>query len=57
MNFLINDLDCKGFFQPEEKKDSMIDNIYSIYNKMDLSKKELRMLWGIHKKLINLPKL
>ena len=56
LNFLINDLDSSGFFRPEEKKASMIDNIYSIYNKIGLSKKELRMLWGIHKKLKNQPK-
>ncbi len=56
MNFLINDLNSKDFFRPEEKKESMIDNIYSIYNKIDLSKKELRMLWGMHKKLKNQPK-
>ena len=57
MNVLIKDLDSKRFFKPEEKKESMIDNIYSIYNKMHLTKKELRMLWGMHKKLKNLPKL
>ena len=57
MNALINNLDFEGFFKPLEKKDSMIDNIYSIYNKMHLTKKELRMLWGMHKKLKNLPKL
>ena len=56
MNLLINDLDSSGFFNPEEKKASMIDNIYSIYNKFGLSKKELRMLWGMHKKLKNQPK-
>ena len=56
MNYLIKDLDSRGFFHPEEKKDSMIDNIYSIYNKIDLSKKELRMLWGMHKKLKKQPK-
>ena len=56
LNFLINDLDSRGFFRPEEKKASMIDNIYSIYNKFGLSKKELRMLWGMHKKLKNQPK-
>ena len=56
MNFLINDLDSSGFFRPEEKKANMIDNIYSIYNKFSLSKKELRMLWGMHKKLKNQPK-
>ena len=57
MHVLIKDLDSKSFFTPKEKKESMIDNIYSIYNKMHLTKKELRMLWGMHKKLKNLPKL
>jgi len=57
INALIGDLNNKGFFNPAEKKDSMIDNIYSIYNKMDLTKKELKMLWGIHKKLKNQPKI
>jgi tRNA/rRNA methyltransferase len=56
INVLLKDLDARGFFKPIEKKASMIDNIYSIYNKTDLSKKELRMLWGIHKKLKNQPK-
>ena len=57
INVLIHDLENKGFFNPLEKKDSMIDNIYSMYNKMDLTKKELNMLWGMHKKLKNLPKI
>ncbi len=57
MNFLIKDLDSKGFFLPKEKRESMIDNLYSIYNKFDLSKKELRMIWGVHKKLKKQPKL
>ena len=56
IKFLLKDLDSKGFFKPIEKKASMIDNIYSIYNKIGLSKKELRMLWGMHKKLKNQPK-
>ena len=56
MNFLINDLDTHEFFKPIEKKESMINNIYAIYNNINLSKKELRMLWGIHKKLKKLPK-
>ena len=56
IKFLVNDLDFRGFFRPVEKKSNMIDNIYSIYNKIGLSKKELRMLWGMHKKLKNKPK-
>ena len=47
----------KGLYCSKHKKDGMIDNIYSIYNKMDLTKKELKMLWGMHKKLKNLPKI
>ena len=57
LNSLINDLDSMHFFYPIEKKESMIDNIFAIYNKMNLSKKELRMLWGMHKKLKNQPKI
>ena len=57
LNSLINDLDSMNFFKPIEKKESMIDNIFAIYNKMNLTKKELRMLWGMHKKLKNQPKL
>ena len=57
INVLIDDLENRGFFNPPEKKDSMIDNIYSIYNKMALTKKEINMLWGMHKKLKNQPKI
>jgi len=57
LNVLIDDLENRGFFNPSEKKDSMIDNIYSIYNKMALTKKEINMLWGMHKKLKNQPKI
>ena len=56
IKILVTDLDTRGFFKPIEKKASMIDNIYSIYNKFGFSKKELRMLWGMHKKLKNQPK-
>ena len=28
-----------------------------LYNKMNLTKKELKMLWGMHKKLKNQPKI
>ena len=56
LDFLIKELNNKDFFNPIEKKESMIDNIYSIYNKIDLTKKELRMIWGMHKKLKNQPK-
>ena len=57
LKYLVKELDSKSFFNPIEKKESMIYNIYSIYNKIDLTKKELKMLWGMHKKLKNQPKL
>ena len=57
LNSLIYDLDSMNFFKPIEKKESMIDNIFAIYNKINLTKKELRMLWGMHKKLKNQPKM
>ena len=51
MKFLIENLDKSNFFYPIEKRESMINNIFTIYSKSDLSKKELNMLWGILKKL------
>ena len=53
---LVKEEEPKPRYTDEEKKANMIDNIYSIYNKFGLSKKELRMLWGMHKKLKNQPK-
>ena len=46
-NFLINSLDKIGFLQPIEKKKVMIENIRSIFLKMNLSEKETRILSSI----------
>ena len=51
-NFLLNSLDKIGFFQPKEKKKSMIENIRSIFFKMNLSEKETRILSSILGSLI-----
>ena len=51
-NFLIKNLDKKKFFTPIEKKENMKNNIYAIFTKLALTKKELHTLWGITKKLI-----
>ena len=48
---IIKKLDKKRFFYPVAKKESMIDNIYAIFLKATLSKKEINTLWGIVKKL------
>ncbi len=51
-DFLFKNLSTKNFFVPKEKTKSMKNNIYSIYLKSALTKKELQTLWGITKKLI-----
>jgi len=50
-DYLFDNLSSKNFFVPEEKTDSMKNNIYNIYLKSSLTKKELQTLWGITKKL------
>ena len=52
MNYLNLQLDKENFFYPFSKKQSMIDNIYAIFLKASLSKKEVNTLWGMLKKLI-----
>ena len=49
--YLFDNLSGKNFFQPKEKTESMKNNIYNIYSKSPLTKKELQTLWGITKKL------
>ncbi len=51
LNYLFENLEKKSFFTPREKRESMKNNIYSIFTKIPLTKKELQTLWGITKKL------
>ncbi len=51
-DYLFDNLASKNFFVPKEKTSSMKNNIYNIYLKSSLTKKELQTLWGITKKLI-----
>ena len=51
-NFLLNSLDNIGFLQPVEKRKIMIENIRSIFMKMNLSEKETRILSSILGSLI-----
>ena len=51
LNYIFENLENKNFFTPREKKESMKNNIYSIFTKIPLTKKELQTLWGITKKL------
>ncbi len=50
-DYLFENLTSKNFFAPKEKTESMKNNIYNIYLKSPLTKKELQTLWGITKKL------
>jgi len=51
VNYLINSLDEVGFLQPDHKRKSMILNLRTIFHKMDLSEKEMRILLGIFSSL------
>ena len=51
VNFLISSLDQIGFLQPDHKRKSMIQNIRTIFHKMNLSNKEMRLLLGIFSSL------
>ena len=51
MGYLTNELEKVNFFYPLSKKQSMIDNIYAIFLKASLTKKETNTLWGMIKKL------
>jgi len=53
INFLVSLLDKIGFLQPDHKRKSMIENIRTIFHKMDLSDKEMRILLGIIASLKN----
>jgi len=47
LNFIIQELDKKGFLQPDHKRRSMLRNINNIFHRMNLSEQEIRILLGI----------
>ena len=46
-SFCIKNLEKKNFFKPSEKKSIMLENLRTIFYKMELSKKETRILSGV----------
>ena len=46
-NLFIKKLEEKNFFKPPEKKPIMLENLRSIFSKMELSKKETRILSSV----------
>ena len=57
IKFLERSLDNKKFFKPFEKKKSMILNINNIFGRMELSDKEMRILFSIFTSLNKKDKL
>ena len=47
VNLCINKLEQKNFFKPLEKKPKMMENLRSIFYKMELSEKEIRILSSV----------
>ena len=46
-NLCIKQLEDRNFFKPSEKKPIMLENLRSIFYKMDLSEKETRILSSV----------
>ena len=47
INLCINKLEEKNFFKPLEKRPIMLENLRSIFSKMELSEKEIRILSSV----------
>ena len=47
LDFFIKNLEKKQFFKQIEKKPKMLENLRSIFYKMELSEKEIRILSSI----------
>jgi len=46
-NLCIKKLEEKSFFKPQEKRSIMLENLRSIFSKMEISEKEIRILSGV----------
>ena len=46
-NLCIKKLEEKSFFKPSEKRPIMLENLRSIFSKMELSEKEIRILSSV----------
>ena len=46
-DYLFNRLDDKKFFKPKEKKPIMLENLRTLFYKLDLSQKETRILSSV----------
>lgn len=53
IEFLEKTLDEKGFFHPSEKKNMMLNNIKGMFQRQTLTQKDIKILFGIFKHLID----
>ena len=51
LSLCIKNLEVKGFFHPPEKKPIMLENLRSIFYKLNLSEKETRILSSVFAEL------
>jgi len=47
LNLCIKNLEDRDFFKPKEKRDIMLENLRSIFYRMELSEKETRILSSV----------
>ena len=47
LNLCVKNLEKRNFFKPKEKKPIMLENLRSIFYKMELSQKETRILSSV----------
>lgn len=52
IEFLEKALDDRGFFYPAEKKTMMLNNIKSMFQRQNLTQKDIKILFGIFKHII-----
>ena len=55
MNFCLSTLENQNFFKQKAKKPIMVENLRSIFYKMELSKKEIRILSSVFAGLTKKP--
>ena len=55
LNFCLTNLEKKSFFKQKAKKPIMLENLRSIFYKMELSQKEIRILSSVFAALIKKP--
>ena len=53
LEFLEKTLTDKGFFSAPEKKSIMLNNIRSMFQRQNLTQKDIKILFGIFKQILN----